>query len=90
MTASNIWESVLEHVREELDSEEFRRWFSETAYASDSGDQITVWIHSEADRRHVEIHYQHLLDRALFELGRGDTDVRFVVTGYGEEDEDES
>lgn len=87
--ASNIWESVLDHLRTELDPEEFRRWFSQTAYASDSGDQITVWIHSEADRRHVQAHYQTLLDRALTELGRSDTDVRFVVTGYGEEDEDE-
>jgi chromosomal replication initiation ATPase DnaA len=86
--SANIWEAVLERLRADLDSEEFRRWFSETAYASDSGDQITVWIHSEADRRHIEIHYQSLLDRALMTLGRADTDVRFVVTGYGE-DEDE-
>jgi len=87
--SSNIWERVLDELRAELDAEEFRRWFAETAYASDSGDQITVWIHSEANRRHIQLHYQHLLDRVLSELDRADTDVRFVVAGYGE-DEDEA
>ena len=86
--SSNIWERVLDQLRDEIDAEEFRRWFADTAYASDSGDQISVWIHSEANRRHIELHYQHLLDRALTALDRPDTDVRFIVTGYGEEEDE--
>jgi chromosomal replication initiation ATPase DnaA len=87
--SSNPWEAILKRLRAELDPEEFRRWFAGTAYASDSGDQITVWIHSEADRRHIQSHYQLHIDRALAALDRSDTDVRFVATGFGEEEDDE-
>ena len=84
----NLWEQVLERLRSDLDPEEFRRWFSGTAYASDSGDQITIWVHSEPHRRHILAHYQFHLDRALVALQRSDTDIRFVVAGYGEDDDE--
>jgi chromosomal replication initiation ATPase DnaA len=87
--SDNVWEGVLTRLRAELDPDDFRRWFSETVYASDSGDQVTVWVHSEPDRRHIVLNYQSQLDRALAALGRADTDIRFVVAGYGDEDEDE-
>jgi len=50
----NAWELVLQRVRMEMEPEDFRRWFSSTSYAGDSGDQINVWIGSEAIRRHIE------------------------------------
>jgi chromosomal replication initiation ATPase DnaA len=87
--SDNVWEGVLTRLRAELDPDDFRRWFSETVYASDSGDQVTVWVHSEPDRRHIVLNYQSQLDRALAALGRADTDIRFVVAGYGDEDDDE-
>jgi hypothetical protein len=87
--SDNVWEGVLTRLRAELDPEDFRRWFSQTVYASDSGDQVTVWVHSEPDRRHIVLNYQAQLDRALAALGRADTDIRFVVAGYGDEDDDE-
>ena len=87
--SGNLWEGVLNQLRAELDPEEFRRWFSGTVYASDSGDQITVWVHSEPDRRHIVLHYQAHLGRALAALDRAYTDIRFVVAGYGDEDDDE-
>jgi hypothetical protein len=87
--SDNLWEGVLTRLRAELDPEDFRRWFSGTVYASDSGDQVTVWVHSEPDRRHIVVHYQSQLDRALAALGRPDTDIRFVVAGYGDDDDDE-
>jgi chromosomal replication initiation ATPase DnaA len=87
--SDNVWEGVLTRLRAELDPDDFRRWFSETVYASDSGDQVTVWVHSEPDRRHIVLNYQSHLDRALAALGRADTDIRFVVAGYGDEDDDE-
>ena len=83
----NLWEQILERVRRELDPEEFRRWFATTTYASDSGDQITVWVDSEPSRRHIVAHYQFHIDRALAALHRSDTDVRFVVAGYGDDDD---
>jgi chromosomal replication initiation ATPase DnaA len=86
----NAWERVLAQVRTELDAEDFRRWFEYTSYAGDSGDQITVWIGSESHRRHIETHYRDELDRALEAIKRPNTNIRFVVAGFGDEDEEES
>jgi chromosomal replication initiation ATPase DnaA len=86
--SDNVWAGVLDRLRAALDPEEFRRWFSGTVYASDSGDQITVWVHSESVRRHILIHYRAQIDRALEAVNRPDADVRLVVAGYSD-DEDE-
>ena len=85
--SDNVWQTVLDQLRASLEPEDFRRWFAETAYASDSGDQITVWVHSESVKRHIVLHYQSLIDRALGAINRADAEVRFVVAGYGDEDE---
>lgn len=89
MSEGNIWTQVLDYLRRELDAEEFRRWLSSSSYASDSGDQITVWIPTAADGRHVLQNYNDRIQRALLSLGRTDTSVRFVATGYGDEDDDQ-
>jgi hypothetical protein len=67
--------------------EDFRRSFSETAYASDSGDQITVWVPTESMRRHLTVRYGDAINMALTQINRRGTHVRFVVTGVEEEDE---
>jgi chromosomal replication initiation ATPase DnaA len=83
-----IWDELLTSIRAGMPDEDFRRWFGATAYASDAGDQITVWVPSEAIRRHIATHYQDDLDRALAAAGRSHTHLRFVVAGV-DEDEDE-
>jgi chromosomal replication initiation ATPase DnaA len=84
-----IWDDVLARLRDDLDAEDVRRWFGSTAYASDSGDQITVWVPSEAIRRHLTSHYDREVTAALEAVGRQDTHVRFLVAGFGDEDDDE-
>ena len=83
-----IWDEILAAMRGRIPPEDFRRWFNETAYASDSGDQITVWVPTESIRRHIAAHYQEDIDRALARLDRNHTHIRFVVTGVDDEDED--
>jgi len=83
-----IWEQILEALRAEMPEEDFRRWFGATAYASDSGDQITVWVPSESIRRHIDSHYEEAIGRALSALGRSNTHVRLVVSGMDEDDEE--
>lgn len=85
----NPWELALQYIQPRLDTAEFRRWFGESAYASDSGDQITVWVATESVRRYIEQHYHEEIDTALRSIGRSDTLVRFVVTGVGEDEDDE-
>lgn len=84
-----IWDEILRAIRGGIPPEDFRRWFSETAYASDSGDQVTVWVPTESIRRHIASNYLENIDRALDSLDRAGTQIRFVVTGVeDEEDED--
>ena len=83
-----VWDQVLEILRGGMPEEDFRRWFGTTAYASDSGDQITVWVSSEAIRRHLVAHYEDHIDRAVAALGRANTNVRMVVAGDDEGDDE--
>jgi chromosomal replication initiation ATPase DnaA len=85
----NAWAEILERMRAKIPEDDFRRWFGQTAYASDSGDQLTVWVPSEAIRRHIATHYERTIERELEASGRGYTHVRMVVTGGGEDDDDE-
>ena len=85
-----IWDEVLASVRDAMPDDDFRRWFGATAYASDSGDQITVWVPTEAVRRHITSHFQDDLDRALAVLGRQGTLIRLVVAGMDDDDDAET
>jgi chromosomal replication initiation ATPase DnaA len=86
---STIWDDVLAQVRATVEAEEFRQWFGSTAYAFDAVDQITVWVASEAIRRHLIANYHDVIEAALHAVGREDTHVRFLVAGFGDEDEEE-
>jgi chromosomal replication initiation ATPase DnaA len=79
-----IWDQVLETLHAGMLEEDFRRWFGATAYASDSGDQITVWVPSEAIRRHIDSNYREAIKRALAAQGRTYTHIRLVVSGFDE------
>jgi len=86
VTDLNPWQRVLAQLRLEIDEEDFRRWFSSTSYAGDSGEQITVWIGAESLRRHIEVHFRGTIERALVALDRRNTHIHFVVVGFGEDD----
>jgi hypothetical protein len=49
---------------------------------------VTVWVASEPVRRHIMTHYLDRIDREKAELGRPETQLRFMVAGYGEDEED--
>jgi chromosomal replication initiation ATPase DnaA len=88
VTDMTIWDEILAQLRPELADDDYRRWFGATAYASDSGDQITVWVPTEAVRRHISTHYRDRIESLLYRIGRPNTHLRLVVGG-GAEDEDE-
>jgi chromosomal replication initiation ATPase DnaA len=83
----NIWDEVLTRLRGAVDAEAFRRWFGPTSYASDAGDQITVWVPSDFDRRHLTNHFQSQIERVLGQMGRPGTHIRFVAAGVGDDEE---
>ncbi len=65
MSEANIWATILDRLRGDIDPEEFRRWFSNSSYASDSGDQISVWVSSAAEGRHILQNYADRIQREL-------------------------
>ena len=83
-----VWGQILERLRATIDPDEYRRWFSASSQASDSGDQITVWVPASTDAKHISVNYLDRIYRELEQMDRFDVTVRFVATGY-EEDEDE-
>jgi chromosomal replication initiation ATPase DnaA len=85
----NAWDEILDKMRQRIPEEDYRRWFGATAYASDSGDQLTIWVPTEAIRRHIAVHYENALDRELKALGRSTTLLRFVVSGETDEEDEE-
>ena len=88
MSDGNIWSEVLARLRATLEPDEYRRWFSASSQASDSGDQITVWVPASTDARHISVHYQDRILRELEQLGRENVMLRFLAAGYEEDDDD--
>ena len=86
--SGTAWGEILAKLRTTIDPDEYRRWFSASSQASDSGDQITIWVPTSTDARHISVSYLDRIYRALEEIDRVNVTVRFVATGY-EEDEDE-
>ena len=85
----NLWEEVLEKMRRDIPDDDFRRFFAETAYASDSGDLLTVWVTTEPIRRHIATHYEPAIERVLETLGRSNTQLRMVVSGTDDDEEED-
>lgn len=85
----NVWDEVLAHIRGTVNGEDFRRWFASTTYASDSGDQIVVWVPTEPIRQHLLRHFRRQMTRALEAVGRSDAQIRFVVAGISEDEDEE-
>lgn len=85
----HIWVAVLERLRSTIDPDEYRRWFLASSQASDSGDQITIWVPAVADVRHISLHYIDRIYRELAQLERTNVTVRFVATGFDDEEDDE-
>jgi chromosomal replication initiation ATPase DnaA len=88
MSEDNTWSEVLQQLRTTLDPDEYRRWLSASSQAGDSGDQISVWVPSAAEARHISLHYLDHILRALARLGRENVAVRFLAAGYDEDEEE--
>ena len=84
---SNPWTAILDVLRPTCSEEDFRRWFGATSYASDSGDQMTVWVPSEGIRRHIERTTRIGSAKRDDAIGRGDT--RACASSSAVDDEDE-
>ncbi len=85
--SENAWSAVLDRLRTTIDPDEYRRWFLGTSQASDSGDQITVWVTHSSEGRHITQRYLDHITRELASMNRRNVAIRFVATGYEGDDE---
>ncbi len=85
----NAWAEILERMRTKIPEDDFRRWFGADGVRERLRRSADVWVPSEAIRRHITTHYERAIERELEASGRGYTHVRMVVTGDGEDDDDE-
>ncbi len=88
--SSTAWGQILVRLRSTIDPDEYRRWFSASSQASDSGDQLTIWVTTSAEARHISVNYLDRIYRALEEMDRVNVTVRFVATGYDEDEDEEA
>ncbi|HSL22626.1 MAG TPA: chromosomal replication initiator protein DnaA [Vicinamibacterales bacterium] len=79
MTGTNIWEQVLTCIENKVNRHSFLTWFKPTAFLADGEATITVGVPNPLFRDWLPKHYAAVIDEALAEVGRKDTDVRFVV-----------
>ena len=79
MTGTNIWEQVLTCIENKVNRHNFLTWFKPTAFLADGEATITVGVPNPLFRDWLPKHYAAVIDEALAEVGRKDTDVRFVV-----------
>lgn len=85
--SENAWTAILERLRTTIDPDEYRRWFLGTSQASDSGDQITVWVTHSNEGRYITQRYLDHINRELAAMKRTNVGIRFVATGYDGDDE---
>jgi chromosomal replication initiation ATPase DnaA len=88
MSDANIWAQLLDRIKADIDAEEYRRWFANSSYASDSGDVITVWVPTANEGQQISQNHMERLRRELTRLGRSDTLIRFIATGYSDDEDD--
>ena len=88
VNSDRAWDAILEHLQRTIDDVEYRRWFTASMPASDSGDLITVWVPTVNDGRYITAHYLDEINRQLKRMNRFNVGIRFVAAGT-DEDEDE-
>lgn len=78
--ASMLWESVLNIVREELNTPSFKTWFEHIVLIELSAEgELVVGVQNEFARFWLEDRYSQLLNSALREVGGSDLTIRIVV-----------
>ncbi len=74
-----LWQSLQDHLRKELDPEEFTTWFRPLKVRSESGDSLTLSAPSERFLHTLEQSYRPAVDRAISELRGSAFKVLFAV-----------
>ncbi len=74
-----LWKSLQDHLRRELDPEEFSTWFAPLTVRSESADSLTLTAPSERFLHTLEQSYRPAVDRAIGELRGSAFKVLFAV-----------
>ncbi len=79
MPDRNIWDHILSRVETKVNRHTFYSWFKPASLASDDGTTITVRVPSSLVRNWLKRNYTSVIEEALVEVGRRDSQVNFVA-----------
>jgi chromosomal replication initiator protein len=79
MTGSNIWDRVLSRIEAKVNRHSFYTWFKPTSYVSDDNGAIRVRVPNALFRDWLTKHYSAVLNEALGEVERPESQVIFIT-----------
>jgi chromosomal replication initiator protein len=89
--ARQIWQTLLERLRQRFDGATFTTWFQGTTALSLQDHVLVVSVETTFCRQHLESRYSEIVRSTLSEIAGSLIEVRFVVEhGSAEEEEDQA
>jgi chromosomal replication initiator protein len=79
MTATNVWEQVLERIETKINRHSFYTWFKPTRFVADDGRALKVRVPNGLVRDWLTKHYAAVIAEALAEVGRTGLAFDFVT-----------
>jgi chromosomal replication initiator protein len=76
---STLWNDILGRIETKVNRYSFYTWFKPTVCVSDDGQLLTVKVPNPLFRDWLTKHYSAVLQEALTEVGRPETDISFVA-----------
>jgi len=74
-----LWNDILGRIETKVNRYSFYTWFKPTVCVSDDGQKLTVRVPNLLFRDWLTKHYSAVLDEALAEVGRPQTEIAFVA-----------
>ena len=80
---TTLWDDILGRIETKVNRYSFYTWFKPTVCVADDGQRLTVRVPNLLFRDWLTKHYSAVLDEALAEVGRAQTEITFLADDSG-------
>jgi chromosomal replication initiator protein len=80
-----VWDQLLGRIETKVNRFSYQTWFTQTAFLGDDGRVMTVQVADPMVVEWITKHYGQVMRDALGEIGRADTEIRFVTESPADE-----
>ena len=77
----NIWQKVLESIKEKLAGPSFETWFMDVSLVELTKEQAIIETHNDFNRAWLENHYTELVQNSIFQVVGERPNVAFIIKG---------